>query len=149
MKEKISLQSWLSIPYILICGVLSFSLMPKDLNYQTGDFFQMLMLGGFCFSPFLYFIVKNSKNKILDFKNRSLIGCIAISMMLMMMVCIMSFYLLVIGKMLYQYGFFGFLGYSLMPPIICLYILPYMMHRYSINKDGFYEELSNLFDKFS
>lgn len=137
-----------AVPYILAFAGLSYSFMPKQPIEEFSYFFQGFMNGVLVFLPFMYIINKNSKQTIFDFKNRNAISKIALSMLIFMMFAIISFYLLVIGKLLMTNTFIDFLGYSLMPPILCLYILPYMMYRYSINREGFYKELHRTLNNF-
>jgi len=148
MKLSTKILYFLSIPYIMLFSLVSYSLMPVNLDFSPQVLTQIFISGVVGFSPYLYFILNNSKNNIVDFDNRSHMGRIAISLMIFILFALISFYLLCIGKLLYHKDFIDFLGYSIMPPIFIMYLSPYMMYRYSKNKEGFYKEVERIFNNF-
>lgn len=136
------------MPYFLLFSYYAWNLAYRFQENHVLLGFKMFFGGVLFFSPYLFFIIKNSKEKIINFKIYGHLGLIALSLASIIFIFLISFYMAVIGKLITFDGLFGFFKYSLLPPLFMVYAIPYFVYSYSSNKEPFYFELKNFVNKF-
>jgi hypothetical protein len=147
-KNNYLLLSFLSMLYFI-----AFSYFAWNLSYQYQDSHLLLMIkfiiGGTLFlTPYVFFIAKNAENNILNIKNYSNIGLLALGLGYIIFVFFMSFTMGIIGKGVTNDGLLGLFKYSFLPPMMMIYVVPFATYSYSRNKDSFHEGLNNFLNIF-
>jgi hypothetical protein len=145
---KTLILSLLSIPYFLLFAYYAWNLAYRFQEDHVLLGFKMFFGGLLFFSPYLFFIIKNSKEKIINFKTYGKLGLVTLSIMSLIFILLISFYMVIIGKMINLEGLFSFVKYSLLPPLFMVYAIPYFVYTYSKDKEPFYVELKKFLRRF-